>query len=480
MQNSNSLKRWGLGALTALLFLILAGPGLTQKAVPTPPRQEFVYINAGDNIYQFRQASDGTLIPLSPATAPMQTTPGYVGIPVTFTVDEARKFAYATYLEIDFKVKWTTNSKRKQVLQVLHHFEKQSIYQYRISENGTLVPLSPARIDAGKNVGSGSVQPSLQITKSGRFAYFADSGVRKDGLTPVAPIGGIIARYRINSDGTLQALTPFLIPERYGNPVLKLDPSGRYAYIYDVATQLKANKTEVTITQCRIMPDGSLVPLQPALVHLGQNAIWDLVLSPNGRNAYAILSKWGVKDEDSTYVTQFSVRPEGALVPLTPSELGLGYYATTLSIAPDGKRAYSQGGPKGPLVVQYKISSKGALSLTTHQEAASQASGMSFTLAPTGQFAYAVSYTESSGESRIFQYALDPSGLLHPLNPKSIAVKLGPASLYIDPLCQFLYTQGPGETDLSLYRINTGLISLVKPRIFSAKTAPDSVTFVVR
>ena len=267
-----------------------------------------------------------------------------------------------------------------------------------------------------------------------------------------------------------------MISEKYGDPVLKIDHSGCYAYVYDGATQIKENTSEATISQYRIMLDGSIVPLQPAVIHLGRIAIWDLILHPDGRSIYAICSKWDGKDEDEECVMQLHVGSDGGLTPLVPAEAPIGAYGTSFVIAPNGQNSYTIGGKDGLQIDQYRISPLGELSPLASIKIPSATPGASVTLDPAGHFAYVV----SQDDGVIHQFQIGAQGALTALKQKKVDTGTLPNILYIDPQTHFLCLSNLHGGDLALYRINGGALAPAKPGTLNTDTAPVSVAFVLR
>ena len=162
---SNSLARFAIGpdgTLTRARPSLNIGGGIA--GVPTFSSTGFAYVSGtNQEIYQYRDGADGTLLPLSPDQI---RTDKQLAFPSALATEPTGKFLYAS-----------------------NEFDN-SLSSYRIGADGRLSLLAPDPIPTGASPGS------LVADPSGHFLYVLNTSNRA------------IAQYRISPSGALSRLTP--------------------------------------------------------------------------------------------------------------------------------------------------------------------------------------------------------------------------------------------------------------------------------
>ena len=182
-----------------------------------------------------------------------------------------------------------------------------------------------------------------------------------------------------------------------GPPPVAIDPSGQFAYIG--GNELLA----FTISA----QTGTLTPVpgSPYSVPGGGS----VVIDPAGRFAYVLSNK----------IYAFAINASsGALTPLTGSPFTIA--ASSMAIAPDGHFAYITNTTG---VYAYAIGPTGSLTAVSASPAAALSHPTSFTIDPSGQFAYGVAYIGASGvDFGVYAFTINPTtGALGPVTGSPFA-----------------------------------------------------------
>jgi 6-phosphogluconolactonase (cycloisomerase 2 family) len=326
--------------------------GIDPVAIISDPTGHYVYVaNLGeDTISQYLVSAGGELMPLSPATVSLTgESPVLMPLATVFwlTVDPQSRSLYAVTSDRPPATPWTR------------------ITQYSIGSDGTLTPLALAVIDV-----SASASAPLAIDPSGRYAYLAgNSGV-----------SGQVAQFSIANDGALLPLTPataLAAPEVIG---VALAPSGQMAYVLSTCVDSSCDGQVAPYT---IASDGTLSPTGTSLLTGSHVNPISMMINGSGTSAY-LLSNLMRVDTNTGAVYQYSIESTGALVPYTPTFLGVSSGSVAESLVGTNLYALSAnaigsaaGTPPGGHVDHYVIGSTGALtSISTADVAASLPTAM--------------------------------------------------------------------------------------------------------
>ena len=188
--------------------------------------------------------------------------------------------------------------------------DPETISQYDILADGSLVPKSPPRV---AHTGTGSRY--LAVSPNGRNLYIAHSGT------------GGMSQFDIDAAGRLSPKTPPSIP---GSPLsvgFALTPDGRSLYLPVAADHV--------IYQYDIGSDGALTPKTPPTVPANDDQL--LVVSADGRSAYGTGA--------GAFVDQYDVGSGGVLVPKAPAfALAPHRMSGWMAVTPDHGSLYVTGG----------------------------------------------------------------------------------------------------------------------------------------
>lgn len=177
----------------------------------------------------------------------------------------------------------------------------QGIYQYRLTTNGKMVPLSPAVAPLTNGVQSIAVDPQ------GRALYGTGTGVRQ---------------YKINPKGTLEPFRPFLVDNLNIDTLeITAHPSGRYVYVQ--------TSHERNVSKLAVLRDGRLGQETGVLPKASDNLFLfgDLVFDNSGKFAFAIENPHpgGENPNDlpivRNIVSRFMVLPNGILHRANPPSI---------------------------------------------------------------------------------------------------------------------------------------------------------------
>jgi 6-phosphogluconolactonase (cycloisomerase 2 family) len=189
-------------------------------------------------------------------------------------------------------------------------------------------------------------------------------------------------------------------------PPVVIDPSGQFAYIGgDDLLAFTINSQTGTLTP---------VPGSP------YNVAGNVVTDPAGRFVYAM---------PGTGISAFTISPSnGALTPVVGSPFAIDY--GSLVVSPDGQFAYvikSLEASEGGGIYLYSISTTGALTAVATSPV-SLGYPKSFTIDPSGQFAYAVAYIGTSGvDFGVYAFTINPTtGALLPVSGNPFAASSPP------------------------------------------------------
>jgi uncharacterized repeat protein (TIGR02543 family) len=319
------------GALTPMSTPTVNTGGNDPRYITADPFGKFVYASniTSQTVGQFTVGTDGSLTAMATPTILMgPTTGGALYYPSGLTVHPNGKFAYVSLQQ------------------------KSAVNQYAIGPDGSLAALSPATVTSGDSTNGRNGPCAVAVESTGAFAYVANGGANT------------ISQYKVNPDGTLSALNPFLVSSgglngsgsAFDIKTISI-ASGEYAYA--------VNYFDGTVAQYKInTTTGQLVPLSPALVTAGTYGL-GIAVHPTGKFLYATI----LAGTASSVVAQFTIDPAtGALTAMTPATVGAGGAgAASITVEASGKFAFATSGDTGwgsYSVAQYTIDpTTGALTL---------------------------------------------------------------------------------------------------------------------
>ena len=188
--------------------------------------------------------------------------------------------------------------------------DPETISQFDILADGSLVPKAPARVP---HTGAGSRH--ILVSPDGRHLYVAHSG------------SGGMSQFDIDGAGRLAPMTPPTVAGPNLTVGFALTPDGRSLYL--------PSASEHVIYQYDIGPDGALTAKTPPTVPANDDQL--IVVSADGRSAYGTAA--------GSFVDQYDVGSGGVLVPKAPAfAIAPARMSGWMAVSPDGRSLYVTGG----------------------------------------------------------------------------------------------------------------------------------------
>lgn len=405
------------------------------------------------------------------------------------------------------------------------------IDQYRVSPDGALTPVSPASVavPTARLIGGVRTPVRALCVDSGNrclFAWYDHGGgytvvaaypIRAGGTLAASPVTTVPVGiwYGTAQMAVLPSPTP-LPPRRRPAPVspeTKRAPQGEeFAYAL--------NSEDVTISQYRVGRGGALRPLTPPAVKAGSSPFLtgesDLCADPAGRFLYVSSGFAPAK------VSQFRIRADGTLSPLSPPEITLPSGASVGSIAIDGAGRFAYAGDRnGARVYAFTVNADGTLSANPahDMEVSPSLSRLylnrsarmllvlhdnnyldSYRIGPDGGLTYLARFQPNlsqpfafdvsgrfafygDGYGQIWQYRFAPNGALSENIPRAVPAGGRPESVAVTPDGRFAYAANrgdfPGDGSVSGYRLDPeGHLTALRPSSVLTGTSPCLVTVV--
>jgi DNA-binding beta-propeller fold protein YncE len=227
-----------------------------------------------------------------------------------------------------------------------------------------------------------------------RTVYFTD------------PVAGEIAQFAVAADGSLSPLDPAALPAHKPRR-LAMTPSGEDLY----AT------ADDGVLQFDVAADGELSPKQPAAVYAGDEP-HSIAVHPDGTSVY-------VTDEDRGKVRQFDVGPGGALVAKDARYVRAGPCARGVAVSPSGDVVYVlvAGG-----IAVFDVGAGGTLTRRADLVGVPSWQLEDVALTPDGRHMYA-----TSGDGRVFQFAMGSDGTPVPESPAALVTGGAPVGIAVAP-----------------------------------------------
>ncbi len=353
----------------------MAQANITLYAKWASSLSEYAYVvNLGDGtVSQYTIVEGGGLAPMTPAM--VNAGYSYASEPLSVVVDPSGRYAYVVNLGDG------------------------TVAQYKIGSNGTLIPMNPASVAAGKWPEYVTVDPS------GRYVYVTDAGYTT------------ISQFTIGIGGGLSPMSPATAPAVNGPAGIAVDPSGKYVYA--------ANEGDSTISQYTIGPDGSLTAMSPwwvrpttqngAILVDGTDSV---AVDPSDRYVYAA-------NEGNNTVSQFTISSDGTLAAMSPVTVASGSEPWSIVVDPSGRYVYVAN--KGDNTVsQYTIGVGGALIPMSPASVPAGLVPTSITVDPSGRFVYVT----NGGDNTVSQYIIGEGGALTPVNPPVVPTGTRPCAVF--------------------------------------------------
>ncbi len=301
-------------------------------------------------------------------------------------------------------------------------------YQFSVSKNGQLTPLSPPTVATPSSAG-------IVVSSDNKFAYITNENHSSISQFSVGPNGALIS---LGADVTCGSRPESIV----------ITPDNKFVFV--------ANDLADTVSEYSVATDGHLTPLTTPTIATPHDP-FQLGISPDGKYVY-------VACYTSNKLAGYAVGPDGQLAALPTPTYSIGTpYAAVFS--PDGTHLIVPGG--GTFVTSYTVQVDGSLSApSTIFTAAIQPIGFCFT--PDGAFAYASCYNGGNPGAAISQYAF-ANGSLQALTPSYVPGVVGSYTNGVDPSGKFLFVNNVTTGSVSQFSI--GPNGMVTPN--GSVTAPQ-------
>ena len=229
-----------------------------------------------------------------------------------------------------------------------------------------------------------------------------------------------------------------------------------------------ADQTSNTISQYRIAPDGTPVPMSPATVAAtGSASPVGLLVSADGLRLYLL-------NQGTEVVAWYNIGADGALSALVGSvATGAGPLAMVLS--PDGHSLYVSNFTAGT-ISQYDVGAGGGLTAKSPASVAAVAKAAGIAVSPDGKSLY-VTIQLNPG----FVYAYDIDAATGKLTAKSTLVYSGlgnnPRGITVSPDGKSLYVGVSGASEIRMFDIDaaTGALTPKSTPSVASGLAPFSI-----
>jgi DNA-binding beta-propeller fold protein YncE len=268
----------------------------------------------------------------------------------------------------------------------------------------------------------------------------------------------------LSSSSSIGASERGLWPARHGASLLSqgggLDSEG----IFNVSISSDANTALIL---------GSLTALSPASVATPGSEPISLVISPDGKSAYAGF-------ERGTSVEQFARdTTTGRITPLTPATVQAGIEPRTVAISPDGKSVYATNFNDdetvgGDTISQFSRNTETGTLTAFGSPVPTEAGPHGIQVSPDGKSVYAANY----GAKSVSQFSRDPeTGALTALSPATVPAGLHPNGIAISFDGRSVYTANRFSDTVSQYSRNaeTGLLTALSPATVETGENPHDV-----
>ncbi|WP_413569478.1 lactonase family protein [Bdellovibrio sp. HCB117] len=309
------------------------------------------------------------------------------------------------------------------------------IYQYHLSKDGELSPLSAPTINTG-------TMPSFMIMDSSQqYLYVADE------------YDNTISQFKIGTDGVLTEIASAIATE--DTPVhLALSPDGKFLYA--------SSMTESNITRFSISDDGTLS--LSGFIPYADSSL-GIHFSPSGEYVYVI-------SHYNDSIAQFRWQADGSFQPLSPASV----QAESCPSGPVGVTALKQGSFLyaascwTDLVESFAIEADGTLT-----KKATITTGV----APQGLLiSGSQMFVANSGSSDISLYSIQQDGSLIHQSPTSVAAGIAPVGMTVDAANTFAYVLDSATDQIIRYKLS--IYGLVKDDAFSIATGGYPVQILMK
>lgn len=283
--------------------------------------------------------------------------------------------------------------------------------------------------------GSGSSNAAANTTPSGATSNATGPTITSTEYAYVVNRDdSTVAQFKIAANGVLTPLTPATVPTAPSGTQILVTPNNAYAYVLSQDVAAGTMTAAATVSQYKVNANGTLTPLSPATVSLGQlivntntqsnttlpiSAYTRLAMDPQGRFLYAISDQG---------VLNWAIQANGTLGPFQLAA-SLSSPATAFCLDPAGGFAYigfESTQAQAPVIEPLKVNSDGTLTQMPAQQIVVSGGKEINNLAmdPKGRFLYASNLLVSTKNNPLIlaQYQVAADGSLTALKTTSLAL----------------------------------------------------------
>jgi 6-phosphogluconolactonase len=282
---------------------------------------------------------------------------------------------------------------------------------------------------AGSPCDSGS-SPGVAVDPSGRFAYATDNASNE------------VRAYAINSStGKLTAIVGSQLNGGGLDPVdITVDPSGQFVYManyYGGISAFTINSVTGGLTAVSGSPFPTAFP-----------DVYSVTVDPTGKFLYATC---GVANVISAYVIDSST---GALTTVAGSPFLAGSFPMTVRVDPSGRYAYVTNVNSNSISAYLVNSSTGALTPIAGSPFASGGGPAGLAVDPSGRFLYVTNGNTFANSVSAFSIS-NGTGVLTPISGAPFGGANYPSGASVHPSGKFLYVANNGAGSVSAYTIDS-------------------------
>ena len=266
--------------------------------------------------------------------------------------------------------------------------------------------------------------------------------------------GQAVLQYEVNARGMLVPLSPGWVPavgpNSDGPTAVVLSPNGRFAYA--------TGGFRGAVSQYLVRPDGRLAPLSPPSASAGEEPTAP-AFGRGGHFAY-------VSNSGENTISQYAVAGNGLLTPLVPPTVAaspspIGTHLGLVAVSPDGRTAYAPDAG-GKTIAQFRVQPDGTLTAL----GAFTDTFLSGPAAVTFDAAGRTAYVANRGGSYLARYDV---GLDGRLGQHETGIQTGrePSAVILGPGGRTAYVANRGDGTISQYRLrpNGKLTALFPPAV---------------
>lgn len=313
----------------------------------------------------------------------------------------------------------TGEANNETLAQLIANENKPNISIFRLRRDGSLVSVPLRYNPKAFSSGYAGTVNSLTASPDGRFLIAECQNTHEDNYSP------IFLQYRIQPDGQIKPYARFSGPT-LGGRSLVFHPSGRYAYL-SCPDPSPTQSGPGTIAEFHVTSAGDILYPPFATVPCSPKPS-ALALDSQGRVG-------AVVDADSGFVWQYTLTPQGRLVPANPPSVPVARAFTAL-MAGNGQSLYvpSQQSRERYRMYQLRRNSGGGFSLLMPW--AIRLPGVIWSVVVSNK--RRLMYVSSGGKLLLFH--ISPQGTLQQSH-YSLSTKVG-LNLAVDEATGYLYVMG--------------------------------------